>query len=595
MNLRLSREHLRLPSAHTVLLVSLLVLGAMWTVPFLLPYKAPPVPSFRAEALAAALGLVALVAVLPWVGRLPLPRIALLPLGFVPLLLVQMAVGQIAIYQQALLACLHLLWAAALMVLGALLRRELGLERVAAPLAWFLFAGLVASSIVGLAQHLESYTFLAKYITVGSRRGVWGNLAQPNHLANYMSLGLASLLFLFATGRLRMGYALAVGALSIYIVSLTGSRSPWLYCAALTALAGTFFARERSQSNRRLLVASVLVLAALYLVPVAMRALLPTSGPAPVTSTQRLMRHAAASEERPRLFRAAWLMFADAPVLGVGFRQFAVKYFYLNAVIPSRRGSPFTDHAHNLPLHVMAEFGAVGLIVLLLGTVPWLLGLFRQPRSPAFWWTLAITAVMAIHCMLEYPLWYTYFLGVAAVALGLSEARTLELRAANGRLRRLRVALVSMLLLGSLVLGQLVRDYLVLENFLAFRYRYLHASEEVNRQATETLLELRRNSLLAPWVELGLARTIHVSADRLADKLMVNTTAMRVFPIDDVVYRQAMLLALAGEQGAARAHWDLAVGSYREHRQAALLVLRRRVEDGVSELRPLLAHAENVK
>ena len=87
----------------------------------------------------------------------------------------------------------------------------------------------------------------------------------------------------------------------------------------------------------------------------------------------------------------------------------------------------------------------------------------------------------------------------------------------------------------------------------------MHASEELNKQAADMLVELDRTSLLSPWVELGLARTIHVSTDGLADKLAVNSQAMRAFPIDDVVYRQAMLLALAGEDAAARRQWERAV------------------------------------
>ena len=197
--------------------------------------------------------------------------------------------------------------------------------------------------------------------------------------------------------------------------------------------------------------------------------------------------------------------------------------------------------------------------------------------------------------MLEFPLWYAFFLGVAAVVLGLGEHRTLEWPAANGRPRRMSLALWSILLLGGLVFVQVVRDYLLLENFLAFRYRYLHASAELNRQARDMLLELHRTSLLSPWVELGLARTIHVSPDGLADKLMVNTRAMRAFPVDDVVYRQAMLLALAGEEAGAREQWDHAVASYLALRSTALLVLRRRVEDGLTGLAPLLAYAERVK
>jgi hypothetical protein len=300
------------------------------------------------------------------------------------------------------------------------------------------------------------------------------------------------------------------------------------------------------------------------------------------------------AEERPRIWRAAVLMFLDSPLLGVGFRQFGWHHFELNGLASEPRVLGFTDNAHNLPLHVMAEFGLVGLALFGLFALLWIVGLARQPRTPAHWWLCALAAVIAVHSLLEYPLWYTFFLGVAAVVLGLGEQVGIALQLGHqGRSGRL--VLVGLLLLGWLAAGVLVRDYLVLENFLAFRYRYIHASAAVSRQAKEVLLDIHRSSLLAQYVELGLARTISVDLDRLGDKLAVNGRAMRLFPIDDVTYRQAMLLALHGEQSAAQRQWDLAVASYPELRSDALLVVKRRVEDGLTDLRPLLDYAERPK
>jgi hypothetical protein len=53
-----------------------------------------------------------------------------------------------------------------------------------------------------------------------------------------------------------------------------------------------------------------------------------------------------------------------------------------------------------------------------------------------------------------------------------------------------------------------------------------------------------------------------------------------------------MLLGLAGLQEQAQQQWDRAVLIYPEVRMEALTVLRRRVEDGLTELKPLLEHAE---
>lgn len=567
-----------------LLFAGALALAAMLFVPFHVARKTPPIPSFHSEAAAVALGLLALTALLPFAGRLPLPRVLGLILGFVALLLLQILLGMPAYRQQALLAALYLLWAAGLSVLAALLRRELGLERTVAVLAWSLFAGAVASSIIGLAQHLGSYAFLGRFMVVASKERAWGNLAQPNHLADYLSLGLVSAAYLYATDRLRLAYALIAGSLALYVLALTDSRTPWLYLGTLVALAAAFFAAERSREHRRLLVAALAGMATFLVLP----ALMDLFGE--FMSLQR-------AEMRPlgirlRLWQTAWLLFLDAPVLGQGYRQYGLENFLLNADLPPPRVIGFTDHAHNLVLNVMAEFGLVGLALLLAGTLLWGAGLLRQARTAQLWWLCGIASVLAIHSLLEYPLWYAFFLGPAALVLGLGEARALELPAAERRSRRTRLALAAMLVLGWVSLGQVFRDYVYMENFATLRYKYLHATAEMNRQAREVLLQIPRSSLLAPWVDLGLARGIPVSAEGLRDKLAVNRAAMRGFPIDDVVYRQAMLLALAGDEPGARRQWDRAVASFPREREAAALVLRRRVEDGVDALRPLLEHAQ---
>ena len=66
---------------------------------------------------------------------------------------------------------------------------------------------------------------------------------------------------------------------------------------------------------------------------------------------------------------------------------------------------------------------------------------------------------------------------------------------------------------------------------------------------------------------------------------------MRLFPIDDVVYRHAMLLSLRGDLAAAQRQWYLAIASYPAESEQALRVLERRVEDGLNAMQPLLDYA----
>ena len=571
-----------------ILEISLWVIGLMCVLPFLAPFKLMPVPSFHAEIIAAALGLLAMSALAAYAGRLELPRVALLPLAFAGLIVLQMVLGRLPYRQVGLLGALYLLWAAGIVFLGGLLRRELGVERVASMLSWFLLAGALLSAVIGWAQYIDSDA-LERVMMPRSPNRVWANLGQANQLAHYLSLGLVSLGYLYATGRLQLRWVITAMLALTYILSLTGSRTCWLYLIGLIALSTVFWRLDRSPVNRRLLLFFVWSLAALIVLPWLSGLLYQ---PDAMNAAARLGASEISMEERPRIWYAALLMFLSAPVLGVGYRHFGWNHFELQTQIPEPRMLGFTDHAHNLLLHVMAEFGLIGVCVLLVFAFLWIAGLRRQPRTPAIWWVWGAALVGAVHSMLEYPLWYTFFLGLAALILGLGESRTVKLQFGQSG-RGGSILMLAVLALGWLGTIQLFRDYLLLENFLAFRYRYMHATAELDRRAKDMLLEVHRTSLLAPLVELGLARTISVDTDHLKDKLAVNGRAMHLFPIDDVTYRQAMLLALDGNQAAAERQWHLATLSYPELRDMALLVVRRRVEDGVEGLRPLLDYAEH--
>jgi O-antigen ligase len=573
------------------LLVSVWALGLMLVLPFLAPFKAPPIASFHPEAMAAVLGLLALSVLPLFAARLEMPRIALLPLSIIVLIALQLVQGKLLFHQVGLLAALYLLWATALICLGGLLRRELGLERVLAQLAWFLLIGALASALMAWAQHIDSDA-LGPFMMPRAPVRVWANLGQSNQLADYLALGLGSAAFLYATARMRLRWAVPTVAALTYVLSLTGSRASWVYLLGFIAVSVVFFMLERSQANRRLLGFSAGALLALAAVPWLVDLLTPGLADVTMSASARLDPAVFEAEERPRIWKAAWIIFQQAPIFGVGLRQFGWQHFVVNAQLPAPRVTGLTDHAHNLPLHVLAELGVIGVSLLVVSTALWVAGLLRQPRTASHWWLWTAAMVLGVHSMLEYPLWYTFFLGVAAVIVGMGDARTIKLSLfQQGRSGRwLLLALVG---IGWLVLGQLVRDYLFLENFLAFRYRYMHATAEVNSQAKDLLLTIHRGSLLSPYVEFGLSRAISLDAERLEDKLKVNGRAMRLFPTDDMVYREAMLLGLHGDTAQARLQWNLAAASYPEEEERALRVVQRRVDDGLKELVPLLEYAQS--
>jgi hypothetical protein len=91
-----------------------------------------------------------------------------------------------------------------------------------------------------------------------------------------------------------------------------------------------------------------------------------------------------------------------------------------------------------------------------------------------------------------------------------------------------------------------------------------------SRNPAAILLELQQQSLFAPFVELALARTILLDREQIGNKVVLNDAVMHFAPASDVVYRQAVLLALDGQDDAARLQWDRAVANYPGDRAGVL-------------------------
>ena len=104
--------------------ISLALVGLMWVLPFLHYRHQYPLTTFYQEWWSALLGVLALTLLVTrdfW-QQPEIPRIAQLPVALIAVLLLQLSLGKVAYFDQALLYALYLLFAALLMMLGARLR-----------------------------------------------------------------------------------------------------------------------------------------------------------------------------------------------------------------------------------------------------------------------------------------------------------------------------------------------------------------------------------------------------------------------------------------------------------------------------------------
>jgi O-antigen ligase len=575
--------------------VSLGLFALMVSGPFLLPFSTAPIPGFWAEWWAGALGLGAAVAGLFAArDRLRLSPLLIIPALLLATLLLQFVLGRLAFPQIGLLYAVYLLWAGMLMVLGRHLVETIGLARLADVLAAAIALGATVGAAIALAQWLGLAAGVP-WIFSGQGGSVYGNLGQANHHAHYSWLGIASLFYLRSRGWLSRPLLWLPIVLIGFGSVLGGSRSVFLY--PLVILAAVAWARHREPRGAaaKLLVdASLLLplLVALSLVGAWASPHIPefrawlgvtTGGGSSATSAGRLYAEVSGPSIRIALARTAWTAFAEHPWLGQG----PGNYIWASFVAASGHagGEPFAvaEHAHNFVFQLLAEFGALATLAVFLLLTFWAGNFFRRQWAPEHVWCASILGIGVVHSLLEYPLWYSYFLGPTALLLGATDSgKPITLTG-----RRVIVYLVLAGAIGAVILDNLRADYSKIE---AATYHPLAAHserEQAWRISMDRLLTLHRESLLSPWVLMAFTNLSEPGRDLARERAELCERGIRFAPARSLVTRCAMQLAIAGRAADAKKLTRDVMRAFPAERAATAAELAKGAEK-FPELVPLL-------
>jgi len=584
---------LKAPSAPEI---GLLLAGSLCLLPFLLPYHQQPVLSFYPEWLAVALGIAASLTLLltgAFRTDAALPAPALWFTAFAVFLALHAWLGEQTYPQSALLATLYVLYSVLMVQLGSQLVATVGIERVAIVLATCVLAGALANAVAGIVQFYGRPALFEDIVAELRGRRAYGNIAQPNLYTNYLALGQAALLYLWLRARMRTPYAVAALVLLVVASALSGARGAVVYAtwfALLGALAGRVL--DRPDATRltwgALGVAGAVVLAQ-TLVPWANTAL--QLGLAGESGFERL-RDLAQGGFEPRLpvFLLALRIFAADPIGGAGIGEFPGAVFArgldpeLTAI-----GEVWTS-PHNLPLHLLAETGLLGALLVFGGLFAWaaqLVRRYRRDSSVALWWIVAAAGVELLHSLIEYPLWSAHFLGVAALLVGASTLPKIRPAAAA---RAARISGLAAAVVLAVALALTLRDYVRLDLARAAGTRATLASVTQARRDADTMQTLR-NGLLGPVAELWIFTGAPLDRSRLDEKLAMSERLMRRWPANAIVVRRAVFLALAGESDAARTLLQSALRAFPHRHAATVLLLKQALATDREGIAPLLAVA----
>lgn len=540
------------PTQAKAALASLILVGLIAVIPFLLPYHRFPLTAFYSEWTAFALGI---VACFPFLSRnfwlhLKIPHSAIWLFAVVVLIALQPPFVDHAYVTQALLPGIYISWAVVLVILSAWIRAQLGLDRAATVLAWMILIGGALQTFAGLVQYFNVAGEFVSMVEMKQGISIHGNINQRNHFATQITLASFALIYLHATDRVKRVITAALLILFAFVLTLSSSRAAIAYIIAGFLLSIFSYRAARTPVHYRLLLGTGLLLVSFLLIQFFLpflndwlKHLFNAMGfdVGGLEALAALQRGAADGiDVRISEWHKAWLMFTETPLWGIGIGHYGWHSFNYQALPEfSAISEAMTfQHSHNLIMQVLAELGIAGFLLLLFMAFAWIRQVLPHWKDASYWLILTLLIVLLLHSNVEYPLWYSFFLGLAAVLLGLGseEAPKFSFTPKLGQF----TAGAALLLSGAI---------------LAITFLGFQDISQVNRliftttpqQASATLHAISKNLLLTPWAEAAIAQ--HGAPDRstLDQQLAMTTRVVQYRPSPINVNRQIIYLALAGK------------------------------------------------
>jgi O-antigen ligase len=532
--------------------IGLAGIALLVSIPFLVWHHYYPISSFYSEWTALLCGMIVAVS-LAALRRGDVIMLPWLSVGFLGLVLVlgaQIMLGTVTHPERSYVAMLNAAWVALLVAAVANLRSRMKGDTAVVVAQMALASGGFLVVVTGFLQYFQLDIFgvhLVEHDKVSSY--MIGVVGQTNYFANFVACALVSLVYLVSQRRAGFFIAAIVGIPMLIALTLSGTRSAWVFAALMPACAVLCHRGSRDRDTWRLLVACV----ATFAMVVAIQVLNASFGifegereagtPGVVRLLDSVARGGGEGElVRGRLAYYAWLQFLSAPLTGVGFGQYAWHVFEISARSDLVLGPGIDRHAHNFLLQLMAETGILGAGCVLLPLVAWFIRIPYARPTIVQSWILTIALIQLAQAMIELPHWYAHFLGLFALVLGLGATGGLALPVNAIRKTVVVVALVT----GIAALGSALKDYRDLETWYLDVEAGEKAGKAVSGEQLDRLRALHRASIYAPLMELLAAELILVNKQDLDEKLALIDRAMRVYPSPGAAKRQVVLLALAG-------------------------------------------------
>lgn len=529
--------------------ILLFLLGAL---PFAIPYQYRPNPVFPSEVTAFILTLLlAFLAVIRQTLPFRLAATKIYWLVCAGFLCVKLLFQTALYYEFTLIPLLFMLTAASASYALTQFRETQGLRI----LADGFLAGLVFGSFINtLIAASQVYTS----ITLDSTLTVYAGIGQRNMYSNYLMGGFIALIYLAKQYRLPIWLSFPLLLWFAQSIAWAGSRSVLLYLIPILFISLWMLWRRPALRGfcRLLLLGLLLVILAQLLTPY-LNALIGELTGHKGTVLTALDRLTANGGRRLVEWQKAWEIFNMYPWFGAGWGRFAGHSIELHAQHPEFYHvieSVLFTHAHNGPLHILAENGIIGSFIIL-GGLLYLIFTFcfkiDEPPKLALSLVLLVTLLLSL---VEYPLWYFHFFAIFIVCLGLLVTQHKTLANKGGFIQSCFTVYI--------VLALSLAGWGCAAYYSLWHWQRPSQNKEENAHRLDALKLLQKNPLVDFHAAMTASAYIDANRDKLIETLPLLTRLNRARPYPWQLMDEAILEARAGNLIQANLALKLAIYGY---------------------------------
>jgi hypothetical protein len=365
-----------------------------------------------------------------------------------------------------------------------------------------------------------------------------------------MAMATASLIYLYAKNQFS-NHKFWLGLLAfLTTIAFSGSRSTWLYLISFACIAFIFTQNAKKNHTdenqwQQILKISLVAIPLFALIQAALFYSIPDLIKLP---TERLLSNSGNQSNSIRwaIWQQSWQLFLQHPWLGVGAGNIRWQSFLaLNSPTLSSTGLVF-EHAHNLFIQQMAELGIIAPILTAIALWKWIRNWWAKLNfNLESGWLISLLAIIGIHSLLEYPLWYAYFLGITAFLFGLGEQNYTQFKI-GARPSLLRPLVLILLLAGCINLTSMLVANIKIERWM-FPSINNSLTREQQTQFTSDYYWVKNFSLMQPYAEFIFANAIEPSKDNIDKKLTIIESSLHNTTSFALVEKYAALLAAKGD------------------------------------------------